>query len=429
MTGLPRVLLVTDSDSYVKWGAALAHQIPKDWGLRLVVAKGNAEPSPRQLAEAIEGTRFEGRILERVGLDDMQNVLDTWRPDVVVAACRGWAVDALVRLIPNVPGRPVLVSGLAGIAVPVLSYGLGFRRAVDVFITHSRRELREFTEASARLGIPHRYELATVPFISTAPRVEDHDSMTDTGRPPKRDRIIFAAQAMVPESRRDRMWLVRRLIEIAKASPDLKIVIKVRARDGEPQTHVEHFSYESLLDDLVAAGEVLPVNLVVESGAMSRHLSRAVGFVTVSSTAILESIAEDVPCLALSDFGVGGAQINVVLEGSGLLGTSDDLVDGAFRHPDPEWLEDNYFHDPAENTWLVALESLLEQRDRQGLTPYVELPPTVINRAKSMLYRHLAFAPDRHDARAIAERSFLAVALWINRKRWAVLHAVRGLRF
>lgn len=430
MTEVPRILFVTDSDSYVKWGAALANQVPKDWPVRLVVARGNAEPSPRQLVEALEGTRFEGENVMRVGMGELRSLLTHWRPDVLVAASRGLAVQAMITLVANTPRRPVLVSGLAGIAVPVIPFGLGFRRAVDVFILHSRRELREFADASARLGISHTYELATVPFISTAPQAVERDSMRSSLTPePVRDRIVFAAQAMVPASRRDRVWLLRRLVETARAHPGLEVVIKVRAREGEPQTHVEHFSYESLLDDLLASGERIPANLVVESGAMSRQLKRAVSLVTVSSTAILEAIAEEIPCLALTDFGISANQINLVLLDSGLLGTTDELVDGAFRHPNPDWLEDNYFHEPEQNTWLPKVESLLERRHTAGLPAYPEVPKTLANRLRSVLYRHLAFAPEPGSTRDLVVRSFLAVALWANRRRWAVAHAVRHLRF
>lgn len=435
MSEPPRVLLVTDSDSYVKWGAALANQVPKDWPVRLVVARGNAEPSPRQLAEALEGTRFErsrfeGDGVQLVGLGDLRAVLASWRPDVVVAASRGWAVQSMMTLIENRPDRPVLVSGLAGIALPVLPYGLGFRRSVDVFIVHSRRELREFTEASRTHGIPHTYELATIPFISSAPYVAEGDAMR--GRPAPeviRDRIVFAAQAMVPASRRDRMWLLRRLMETARAHPHLDVVIKVRAREGEPQTHVEHFSYESLLDDVAASGEHIPYNLLLEGGAMSRQLRRAVGLVTVSSTAILEAIAEEIPCLALTDFGIGAEQINLVLLDSFLLGTTDELVDGMFRQPNPEWLDDNYFHDSSQNTWIPRIESLLEQRHTTGLPAYRVAPNTLLNRARAVMYRHLAFAPEPGSRRDLIERAFLAGALWLNRRRWAVIHAIRHLRF
>jgi hypothetical protein len=161
---------------------------------------------------------------------------------------------------------------------------------------------------------------------------------------------------------------------------------------------------------------------------MSRHLQRAVGLVSVSSTSLLEAIAEGVPCLALTDFGVGADQINLVLLNSGLLGTSRDLVAGSFQHPDPEWLDDNYFHDIADNTWLPAVEELLEQRRTTGLPPYPELPATPLNRTRAFFYRHFAFASEQGSRLEVVESRLLAVGIWGNRRRGEVIRALKRLK-
>lgn len=245
---------------------------------------------------------------------------------------------------------------------------------------------------------------------------------------PVRDRIIFAAQALVPAPKKQRTWLLRQLIETARAHPHLEVVIKVRARAGEPQTHAEHFSYEDLLAELTRGGELVPANLVVESGAMSRHLQRAVGLVSVSSTSLLEAIAEGVPVLGLTDFGVGADQINLVLLRSGLLGTARDLVAGSFQHPEPEWLDDNYFHDLADNTWLPGVERLLEQRATYGLPPYPELPSTPLSKTREFFYRHFAFASEQGSRVEVIESRLLAVGIWGNRRRGELLRAVKRVR-
>ena len=409
----PRVLVVTDSDSYVKYGASLGSRLPDHWPVRLVVTRSTVLPSERQRRDAVDGTRFEGLDLPVVGPSELQAVLRDWRPDVVLAAARGYTVQALVSLVPNTPDRPVLVSGLAGIAIPVLPFGLGFRRSMDVFVVHSHRELREFARASARLGVPHGYELATLPFLERAAEVD-----VDAG---PRDRIVFAAQAQVPRQRRDRDRLLDRLVDAARAHPDLLVVVKVRGHDGEPQTHHEAVSFPQLL----AERDDVPANLVVESGPMRAQLRRAVGFVTVSSTALLEAVAAGVPSLALDDFGVGAEQINLVLEGSGLLGPSDDLVAGHFHHVDPAWAADNYLHDPADDTWVGRVEELLEQRATIGLLPYRTVPVGIARRVRHVLYRTFAFAPASSGPFDLPERMFIGVARRVSRSRWYVTRLVR----
>src|SRR5690606_25127643 len=139
----------------------------------------------------------------------------------------------------------------------------------------------------------HRYALARLPFLP------EPGTPTGTAPGPERDRIVFAAQSLVPESRAERLALVEQLAATARAHPELTVVVKVRGTAGEPQTHSDQHPYPDLLEQIDA-----PANLVVESGPMAEHLGRAAGLVTVSSTALLEAIACGVPALALTDFGV-----------------------------------------------------------------------------------------------------------------------------
>jgi hypothetical protein len=144
-----------------------------------------------------------------------------------------------------------------------------------------------------------------------------------------------------------------------------------------------------------------------------------VGLATISSTALLEAVAQGVPCLAIDDFGVGERQINTVLVGSGLLGSTDRLVAGAFRHPAPEWLADNYLHDPAENTWIAAVEELLDRRRRGDLPPLEGTSRSPARRARAAVLSHLSFVPSRERATGL-HKAFELLGFWEHRRRWAV---------
>ena len=143
--------------------------------------------------------------------------------------------------------------------------------------------------------------------------------------------------------------------------------MKVRARRGEAQTHAEAFDYADLLDELEP--QDVPPNLVVEDGPMAAKLARASALVTVSSTAALESVALGLPTLLLDDFGVSPALINTVFEGSGLFGSTVDLVEGRFGRADPAWLHDNYFHGPDADDWLRRLDAFVSAREIVPLRP------------------------------------------------------------
>ncbi len=121
---------------------------------------------------------------------------------------------------------------------------------------------------------------------------------------------------------------------------------------------------------------------------MDEALRSARALVTVSSTAALESMAVGLPTLIISDFGVSADMINTVFDGSGCLGTLDDLRRGRISTPDSAWLEANYFHADADNDWLDHLDDLLARRAAGGLPvrrPTGSLPTRVHRRVRLLL--------------------------------------------
>jgi hypothetical protein len=229
------------------------------------------------------------------------------------------------------------------------------RRGCDLFVLHSHRERAEFA-ALSRIIAPHlRIGLATLPFLRSAAGRQDGDE-----RP--RTELVFAAQAKVPPERADREAI---LIGLAAAG---SAVVKLRAANGEQQTHREAWSYPDLMADLVEQGRIEDGSIRFVTGPMPDALQSARGFVTVSSTAALEALAAGVPTLILSDFGVSAEMINIVFEGSGCIGNLADAAAGRFPRPDPAWLAADYFHPASDNDWLDELEQFLAARDA-GLLP------------------------------------------------------------
>ena len=79
-----RALALVDTDSYVKWGAALLAQLPDTWVRGVAVVATPGAPSADQLAAALAGSGFEGaaRVLT---LDTLAAIVEVERPDVVNA--------------------------------------------------------------------------------------------------------------------------------------------------------------------------------------------------------------------------------------------------------------------------------------------------------------------------------------------------------
>ena len=402
-----RAIAIADSDSYIKWGAALLSQLPAGWTTELVVVRTAKAPSPSQLATALSGSGFEPASVTIRAVADAVTHVASERPDVVLMATIGPLADIVTEaVLAAAQPRPVIVSGLPGIALPARRKALLYRSQADLIVLHSQREIRRFRAIALANALKHDFALASLPFLGS-------------GRSAAGGRdVIFAAQAIVPPLREQRVQLLGWLAELAAADATRRVVIKVRAVGSEQQTHAETDGYADLL---VSEFPDAPANLVVEGGPMAAHLAVASGLVTVSSTAALEAIAIGIPVLAIDEFGVTPQLINEVFAGSGLLGSAEQLVAADFRAPDPTWLEDNYFHDRSENSWIEQLGALV-LANRVGT---LEARPRVIRGPGGVLRR----AWDRKRALGSHDRSVIGyLALAVGTPARDLVLALNALR-
>ena len=398
-----RFIAIADSDSYLKWAAAFLGALPDVTERELILVETPVLPSDSQRAAALAVGGVSPDQLFSLPLAEVLNALRRDRPDAVLIAVRGPVAAVLIRMIAELPDRPVIVTGLPGISIPATRKALAFRRQADLFVLHSRREIREFTLMSREYGWTHRFALATLPFVEERTGAQGTD-------------LVFAVQAVVPRTLDDRTRVLELLVAAARARPDRRVVIKVRGLAGERQTHDEHSSYPELLEQV----EDAPANLVVSSAPMSAALDEAEGLMTVSSTAAIEAIARGIPVIALDIFGVTAKLINPVFEGSGLFGDEGAVVRREFRHPEPAWLDDNYFHPAEADDVAVQLEALVAAR-RQGVLPAREPARKVGGK--------LRLAWDRKRAFGESDRSVSgAVALAVGTPARATVIAARKVK-
>ena len=350
-----RVVALADTDSYVKWAAALLGSLPAGTDVELLLVETALVVSPAQQDAALARSGLDASRVRRVAYEDLVRVLGENAPDAVLVAARGPVVRVLAALVASLDPRPVIVSGLPGISIPATTAAMVHRTQCDLFVLHSTREIAAFSALARQRGLTQRFALAGLPFASTRQPEQPAGERTD---------LVFASQAIVPRERVDRLRVARLLIDAAHANPDKRVVVKERAVVGEHQTHAQRYGYP----DLIRRMGPVPANLVVSTESMAHALDFAEGLVTVSSTAAIEAIARGIPVIALDTFGVDDALINTVFVGSGLLGSEDDVVRRDFRLPPTGWLAHNYFHDPGEEDWIPELAQLVELR-RAGALP------------------------------------------------------------
>ncbi|MER6994478.1 DUF6716 putative glycosyltransferase [Streptomyces sp. NPDC000410] len=386
-----RVAVLADSDTRWKWGALTARRItehaehvetaehaankPELTGFLL---RGRATPTARQLAEV--GVTADD-LREVTGAEFLRALRDEGY-DLVVLALVGGAVQAMLHGIAalRLPRRPVLVTGYVGVVYEKLADGLLLRHGADVVLANSRHDADRFREVFHGVGADaSAVTEAALPFLGGAP-YERHDG---------RDTVVFAAQPSVPESRADRTYLLRRLVEHARLHPHREVLLKLRSKPGEHTTHLEELPYQKLADRLPGG---LPPNFSLVYGHMGEVLDRTDLLVTVSSTAALESLHRRIPTAVLTDLGVREALGNHHFLGSGLL-TSWDALDGGHRPvADPEWVARQGVaadgaYDTAFDEARGRVAELLARPGLPPLAPYYT-PATAPGYLPALLARH-----------------------------------------
>ena len=353
-----KLLAIAESDAYVKWAAWMLRSSPAAWDTDLCLVDSVVAPSPRQLDAALSGTAHQAATVTRHGLVGLRQRVVDQRPDAVLLAMTGPMVAAVTGVLATITGgRPVLVSGLPGVGLPVRHRAVRARRGIDVFVAHSRREREEYAAGFRWIGAEVQIALATLPFlVEAAVAAAAHgtgvqDDATDR-------RAVFAAQPSVPATRSERLELLRRLATLGPPPP----VVKLRQVGVERATHHEADPYGELLAELVASGDLAADALELSSRPLGDVLASASCLLTISSTAALEAIAAGVPVLIASDFGIGATQLNEVFAGSGLIGPITPATVAASGPPRPEWAVEHYFHPTDENDWVDVVAGAVTTR-------------------------------------------------------------------
>ncbi|MFH8338763.1 DUF6716 putative glycosyltransferase [Streptomyces sp. AM6-12] len=376
-----RVAVLADSDTRWKWGALTARRLtPAAAEVRLdgYLLRGRATPTARQLQEI--GVRADS-LSEVTGVE----FLHTMRQeayDILVLALVGGGVQAMLHGLRNAWGtgpRPVVVTGYVGVVFEKLADGLLLRHGADLVLANSRHDADRFRAVYEGVGADAcAVTEVALPFLGGAPYTGEHEPCT----------VVFAAQPSVPDNRRDRTYLLDRLIRHARAHPEREVLLKLRSKPGEHTTHIEELPYQKLVQ-----GRDVPANFRLVYGHMGEVLDRTDLLVTISSTAALEALHRRIPTVVLTDLGVREALGNHHFTGSGCLASWDQLDAGHRPAPDEEWVaRQGVAADGGYGTAFdTARERIAKLLDRPGglppLAPYYT-PETAPGYLPGILARH-----------------------------------------
>lgn len=341
-----RIVAIADSESYLKWAARMLDSLGPDVDAQLWIIDTPICPTAGQISHALAGSSWAGShvpVIERSALHDR---LIATGADVVLAAATGPVVQQIAATAHRLPRRPGLATGLPGIGLPARAKGVRYRRDCDLFLAHSHYERESYRAAATRVEVPLEIAVARLPLLTSSDVPEPAFDSEADGTAPVPSRIIFAPQAKVPAERHERIAILQALAAFARRHQESEAIVKVRSLPGEQETHHEEHSYLSLIQELTASGELASGDLSIAVGPMNEFLTAGSALVTVSSTAALESIDRGLQTLIIADFGVSEDLLNAVFNGSGILGSLEDLPAGHIGFPNKTWLQENYFHPP-----------------------------------------------------------------------------------
>ncbi|MEU8533078.1 hypothetical protein OH540_14280 [Streptomyces sp. BPPL-273] len=331
-----RVAVLADSDTRWKWGALTATRISpaasEDIRLDGYLLRGRATPTARQLQEVGVTADSLREVTAVEFLRAMEAATGEESYDVLVLALVGGGVQAMLhglgRLWRERADRPVVVTGYVGVVYEKLADGLLLRHGADLVLANSRQDAERFRSVYEGVGADAgAVTEVALPFLGGA---EYAGEPAGTDRPYT---VVFAAQPSVPDSRKDRTYLLERLIRHARRHPEREVLLKLRSKPGEHTTHIEELPYQKLVQRADP-----PPNFRLVYGHMSEVLDRTDLLVTISSTAALESLHRRIPTVVLTDLGVRETLGNHHFVGSGCLASWDQLDEGHRPEPDAGWV-------------------------------------------------------------------------------------------
>ena len=227
--------------------------------------------------------------------------------------------------------RPVVVTGYNGVVYEKHIEGALWRTGSDLIALNSQVDQDILGTAFESLGIDPDPFCVAGPLLGQ--RISGDLPTTSNAR-----RILFATQAVVPRTPRERLFLMLALREFAARNPDRELIIKPRTRPGERTFYVERQPLEPLYQSL--AGRP-PRNLRFEYGALSDYFEQVDLVISISSTATFEALAHGTAAGILSDFGVKESLGNHYFVGSGLITSLQRLEDHDYPNPNLDWFRRN----------------------------------------------------------------------------------------
>ena len=355
--GRRKLLVLSDLDSRVKWGASLASFFQDFCDITIMFEEIPASIRSRYIPAnyVVEQYRDLNVVLGEPSL---------FSYDYIILALGGSenvrALSALQEY--DAPRRPIVIAGFNGLVDPGDSHGFLCRQGADIICVNSRRDLAYFKTLSAE------FQLDTSPLVLAGYlRKNETTEQIPEGKLP--ETVVFIEQVGRPATLRQKAHLAHQLANYARAHPDRKLVIKLRDAGWVRHTNStkERYSFRTLWNATVLPH---PSNVIFSSESVEDLLPKADLCISIASTVLFEALSMGKRVAVLSDFGIGTHMGNTVFIGSGLFATMEALTNDKLPTVSQSWLDDNgSFSDDFLPDLAQRVRRLDDQRSQGTLKP------------------------------------------------------------
>jgi hypothetical protein len=356
-----RVFAVASLDSFISSAIALVSELERhgaETEFRLM-RTGERLPSVRQLSAV--GMPSDVPVLS---LQQLSKEFDPTEWDVMLLLLPGGQFKRAFLLLesalgPNNVSWPVLVTAFPGLIFREHMRSFMDRAVAHVLCLNSDADLKSYRRFSRVLDVDSSNAIVTgLPILW---RVSGLDRRTQRG-----SSVVFFDQLSVPKGRLQRRFLVSQLKMLATSHPNIEVMVKPRAKQGEITLHTESYSIEKA----ISSDRDRPKNLSITYESTEFLLDSCRLAMCISSTVALEALARGTPVRIITDLGVDEGLGNHFFFGSGLFTTFADLdLSQPLSNPDHSqtWLEQVALPENGRDRFVSKVEELLRVREQDGL--------------------------------------------------------------
>ena len=347
------ILVLSDYDSRVKWGLSLALRVAAPSCIDIVLRKDQERKVERYL------TGLRKRIF---AVDPLKAIsgMDLEGYDMVVFAIGGGSnvkVQSVLRQrFQAGRKRPLLVGGFNGLTDkydpdPILN-----RVGLDVVTVNCNADRVAFERTLSQAGADSPALIATG-YLRLYPESE-FSAVSKGGL------ILFAQQDGVPKSPKAFAYLIDKLASFASASPDVRVAIKLRdeRRIGINRGN-SSYDAKTIVDGVLKRHG--SKNIYLDYRHVEEIMMESSEVWSVSSTVLLEALAQGKGAYCISDFGISRYLGNAPFLGSGMFVRLDELHHRHKLSPDPGWIDDNAPKEIAADKLMEFLRTELEGIERK----------------------------------------------------------------